>query len=335
MPLTLLQIIQNAQNELGLPQATFVVGNPDPTTTQMLALTNRVLDEMRRMHPSGWSVCYREFNLVVNPPTTVTANVTNNSPIITITPALSPLFAIPISQQLYTVTGSNIPQAARAISVNSGFGSSTLTMNMEATGNATGTALLLTQDTYNYPTDWDWTQNRTQWDRSNRWELLGPDSPQMDQWHRSGIVATGPRRHWRKIGPFFAAGINSGGQFRLWPAPTEIANPLQFAMEYISTNCIGITGSNNAFANTFQNDTDVPLLDDAAITMGLKYRFWQIKGFNYLEMKNEWIDYVETLISRDEGAATLSLTKRVHPIFLSPANVQDGFFPGPVGPNSA
>ncbi len=68
--------------------------------------------------------------------------------------------------------------------------------------------------------------------------------------------------------------------------------------------------------------------------MGIKYKFWEIKGFNYSNMKNEWLDYCETLIARDEGAATLQLAKRQHPIFISPANISDGFFPGPVGPNS-
>ena len=65
---TLLQIVQNAQGELGLIQSTSVVGNTDPTTLQMYLLANRILDEMRRMHPTGWSACMTEYNLIVNPP---------------------------------------------------------------------------------------------------------------------------------------------------------------------------------------------------------------------------------------------------------------------------
>jgi hypothetical protein len=52
------------------------------------------------------------------------------------------------------------------------------------------------------PSGFDWFQNRTMWDRTNRWELLGPDSPQIDQWHRSGIVTTGPRQSLPEIGPY-------------------------------------------------------------------------------------------------------------------------------------
>lgn len=327
MTLSLLQIINSAQGELGLPLAANIVGNTDPTTQQMFYLANRVVDDMRRMHPTGWSAMMKEYDLVVNIPIITTGNVTLNSPVITnIASGTSSLAA-----QYWAVGGGSvvgqasgqIPQAARILTVNN---STSITMTMEATGTATGASLIFSQDTYPYPSDYDFTQNRTQWDRTNRWELLGPDSAQMDQWHRSGIVATGPRRHWRKIGPL-------ANRFRLWPQPAEISQPLQIVFEYLSTNAVMVNGSQTTFAQYFANDMDQPLLDDQAIIMGIKWKFWQIKGFNYQDMKNEWIDYIDTLISRDEGAATLSLTKRVNPIFLSPSNVQDGFFPGPVGPN--
>jgi hypothetical protein len=321
MPLTLLQIINTAQNELGLPASATIVGNTDPTTVQMFALTNRILDELRRLHPTGWSAMMSEFNIVVNTPILTTANITNNSPVVTNILAGTGSLAA----QFWAVSGNSIPQAARIKSVDS---ATQITMTMEATGTVTAGAITFAQDTYAYPTDYDFTQNRTQWDRSNRWELLGPDSPQMDQWHRSGIVATGPRRHWRKIGDL-------ANQFRIWPQPVEIANPLQLAFEYLSVNGVALNGNSATTARYFANDTDQPFLDDQALIMGLKWRFFQIKGFNFADLKNDWLDYVNSLIGRDEGAATLNMVKRVNPIFISPANVQDGFFPGPVGPNAS
>ena len=320
MPLTLLQIIQNTQMELGLPTSATVVGNSDVTTTQMFALSNRMLDELRRLHPTGWSAMMNEFNLVITPPIITIGNTTVNSPVVTnIAAGTGSLVA-----QFWTVNGASIPQAARIQSVDS---PTQITMDMEATGTNTGVALIFAQDTYPYPTDYDFTQNRTQWDRTNRWELLGPDSPQMDQWHRSGIVATGPRRHWRRIG-------NLANQFRIWPQPAEIANPLQLAFEYLSINAVAVNGGPTT-AQYFANDADTPYLDSNAIVMGLKWKFWQIKGFGYADLKNDWLDYVNMLIARDEGAPTLQMAKRVNPIFISPANVQDGFFPGPVGPNAS
>jgi len=355
---SLLTVINQVQNELGLPASTTIINNTDPTTVQMLALTARVNDDIRRMHPTGWSALYREFNLVVNAPTTTTGNVTNNSATITNVPAgvITTINGATAGPTAWSVGGGSvvgqasgqIPQAARVLTASG----TTVTMNMQATGTATGASLVFSQDTYQYPTDWDWTQNRTHWDRTNRWELLGPDSPQMDQWHRSGIVATGPRRHWRSglLGNIATAGANGanainflGRGFRLWPQPAEIANPLQIVFEYISTNSIlSANNISNSFTlgpiqvnNTFNKDNDFSLMDDQALMLGLKWQFWRVKGFNVDDWRADWLDYCDQLIARDEGAGTLSLTKRVHPIFLSPSNVQDGFFPGPVSGNAA
>ena len=86
------------------------------------------------------------------------------------------------------------------------------------------------------------------------------------------------------------------------------------------------------YAQYFANDTDTPLLDDQAILMGIKWMFWEVKGFgSYATMQGRWVDYVERLIARDGSAPTLQLAKRVSPVFISPASVQDGFFPGPSG----
>src|SRR5882672_3827218 len=321
MPLTLLNIIQNVQAELGLPMSATVAGNTDLTTIQMFALANRMLDEMRRVHPTGWSSMMSEFQIVITTPKILIGDVTNNSPVVTnIFPNTTGIAA-----QFWTLAGSQIPQAARVLSVDS---LTQVTLTMEATGSATQTPLTFSQDTYPYPTDYDWTQNRTQWDRTNRWELLGPDSAQMDQWHRSGIVATGPRRHFRKIGPL-------ANRWRIWPQPAEIASPLQLVFEYLSINGVAVNGDLNTRAQYFANDADQPLLDDQAVITGIKWKFWEIKGFNFASMKNDWCDYIDTLIARDEGAATLQLAKQMNPIFISPSSVQNGFFPGPVGPSSS
>jgi len=391
MPLNLLGIIQAVQAELGLPQAASVVNNTDPTTTQMYYLANRTLDELRRMHPTGWTTMRNEYNLVVNTPIITTCDTTQNSPIITnIAAGTSGLAA-----NLWAVQANSTPQAARILSVDS---STQVTMDMEATGTITSADVTFAQDTYYYPGDWDFTQNRTMWDRTNRWELLGPDSPQLDQWHRSGIVATGPRRHFRRLGSI-------PQRFRIWPPPAEIASPLQLVFEYLSTNAVqtlptstcmctasisgttmtvtaissgslgvgqtisgsgvtsgtiinnlitgnsgigtyqvnqsqtvastAITATGSSSTSIFNNDTDVSFLDDQSIVMGIKWMFFEIKGFNVAAMQARWVDYVQRQIARDEAAGTLNMVKRVSPIFLSPANVQDGFFPGPVGPNAS
>lgn len=320
MPRTVLQIINAAQAELGLSQSATIVGNADNTTVQLYAFLKASNEELRDVNDDGWQALQTEFNLVVNVPVTTIGNTTNNSAVITNIPDTSQL-----SANYWYVSGDNIPQGARIKSVDS---ATQVTLTMRATGTQLAENLVFSQDTYAMPTDFRFYQNRTWWDRTNRWELLGPDSPQMDQWHRSGIVATGPRRHFRNIGPY-------PNTYRLWPPPAEITAPIQLVFEYISNYTVYVNGNTSSFATDFANDADVPILDDRALIMAIKWRFWEQKGLNWMSKRDEYDTYVERLAARDGGSETLSMVKRVNPIFLSPANVQDGFFPGPTGPNTA
>jgi hypothetical protein len=332
-PRTLLAIVQQAQMELGLPEASSVIGNVDGTTLQMMACAQKIGEEIRDTPEDGWSTMHVEFDLAVPPPISTTGNITANSPVITNIPSTAGLAANAFSISGPILAGGNLPVAARILSVDS---LTQVTMTMEATASGTGVGLLFGQDTFSLPSDFRNYSDRTFWDRTNRWELLGPDSPQMDQWHRSGIVVTGPRRHFRNIGRI--QGVNP--TFRLWPPPFEIVAPIQLAFEYISTDWIcvqggaGVPPTPQTFASTWQYDTDIPVLDDRAMIDGIKWMFWKAKGFNWAEARQDWLDLVDRLIARDGGAPTLQLAKRVHPIFISPAAIQDGFFPGPVGPNT-
>lgn len=323
MPLTLLQVIQRTQAELGLPQASTVVGNTDATTQQMFALANRLLDELRRCNPTGWTALQFEYDLVVPVPTSTTGDFgTSYDNTISNIPDTTGILA-----NYFSISGSDIPQGARVQAV---VDAHTITMNMEATNTApvVGASVQFAQDTFPEPPGFDWFQNRTMWDRTNRWELIGPDSPQLDQWHRSGIVTNGPRRHFRQLGPY-------ANNFYIWPPPFEITSPLQLVFEYLSMNAVRVNGSATEFAQYFANDADTCLLDENALIMGIKWMFWEIKGMgSYVTLQNRWVDYVDRQIARDGAAPTLQLSKRVNPIFISPANVQDGNFPGPNGSNS-
>jgi hypothetical protein len=313
----LLQIINAAQGELGLPVASTVINNSDATTSQMLRFAQLEIEELNQRH--NWTKLQLEYDLAVNVPTTITGNTTANSYVLT---GLSSTAGL--SAQNFQLSGTGIPTSARIQSVDS---ASQITMTMEATASGTGITITCMQDTYSLPSDFGRYVNRTWWDRTNRWELLGPDSPQLDQWHRSGIVTTGPRRHFRNVG------YNSNG-YRLWPPPAEITAPLQLVFEYITNNNVQLTGTGTSYSSQWTNDTDIPILDDRAIVMGIIWRFWAQKGLNWALKRTEYDNYVDRLIARDGGKSTLSMVPRVHPVFISPANVQDGFFPGPIGPNT-
>lgn len=331
MALTLLKIIQAAQLELGVgPGALGPAGLPtavnssDQTTQQMFGLANDTLDQMRQMY--RWTGQQFEFDIVVTPAISATGNFTQNSAVIT---GLSPTVTVMVgtnslAAQFWQLSANGIPTAARIQSLDTV--ANTITMTMEYTGNTTVAPIPLTlgQDTYAMPGDFEYFQNMTFWDRTNHWMLLGPTSPQADQWHRSGIFTTGPRRHWRKQGQL-------ANQWRIWPPPFEIVNPLQLVFEYLSLDAVSVHGSSVNFAQYFANDDDVPTLNDQAVKRGIKWQFWMVKGFNYIPWQNAWIDYVDQLAGKDGGAKTLSLVRRPDPFLINPYQVQDGNWPGPTG----
>jgi len=321
MALTLLQMVNKAQAELGLPVAASVVGNTDATTVQMFALANRVLDELRSMNATaGWTALQFEYDLVVPVPLLTTGNfLAAFTKTISNIPSTAAIIA-----NATAISGANIPQGARVATV---VDANTVTMNMQSTNSAVATGVNLTfaQDTFPEPPGFDSFQNRTMWDRTNHWELIGPTSPQQNQWQLSGIVTTGPRRHFRQIGPYTK-------NWRIWPPPFELVAPLQLVFEYRSLNAVNVSGAGTTFAQYFANDLDTCLLNDSAVTTGIKWMFWEIKGMgSYITLQTRWVDYVNQLIGQDGAAGTLQLAKRQNPIFISPANVQDGFFPGPSG----
>lgn len=311
--LNLLQIVQAVTGELGLVQPAVVVGATDLQTVQLLNLVNRCGDSLKRDHE--WTALQSLFTLNVTAPTVTTGNLTNGSAIITNIPSTAAITA-----GTFVVTGSAIPVAARVLSVDS---LTQITMDMAATGNATATTLTFAKDTYPEATDFDRFINGTAWDRTNRWALLGPDSPQLDEYHRSGIVTTGPRRHFRQVGNL------SAGTYRLWPPPATVDTPFQIAWEYISLNWVRVNGG-STLAASMTADADTPLLDSQALILGTKWRFLEAKGIpTASSMQVEYRDYVAQLIARDGGAPTLNMGRRFEPYLLSPWNVQDANFPGP------
>ena len=67
MPRTLLQIVQTASNEMGLPNVATAVGNVDQQITQLVALANREGYELAS-HEGGWAALRAEqtITLVAN-----------------------------------------------------------------------------------------------------------------------------------------------------------------------------------------------------------------------------------------------------------------------------
>ena len=93
---------------------------------------------------------------------------------------------------------------------------------------------------------------------------------------------------------------------------------------------VGVPGSYTSTAKPFfTSDTDTCVFDDRLMIEGLKWRFFAAKGFDYSSQLSLWNTQVQIAMARDGGSAVLPLNKRRYPFLISPASVQDGYFPGP------
>lgn len=336
-----LQIVQTICDELGLTSPSSVVGTTSQQIRHIGAMVKRELRELQQNYE--WTALQREFDLYVQPPIFATGDVELGSPYITnvqivpspqtgdFSPDFSPDFSGGVSSldqiqnaELYLISGQFLVVNTRLINVDPP--NKTITVDQPATGSGTGIALTISQDTYPGPADFDRYINQTWWDRTNRWALIGPDSPQVDQWHRSGIVTIGPRRHFRQIGHngLSAASALPLNNYRIWPAPGATDTPLDLVYEYISINTV--LAADGTPQSTFLGDTDIPVLDDNMLVLGGKWRFWQIKGFDYGALQAEAIDYVDRHYANDGGSKTLSMVGSRVGLYQS--LVQDGSFPG-------
>jgi hypothetical protein len=306
---TWLEIVQQACRELGLVQPESVETATDLGTVQLAALVNREGEELRKL---DWTELMAQFIITASVPVETTGTYATGATVITGIPDTTGLEA-----QYFVVQGSYINQDARIVSVDS---PTQITINIPTSGAATAGDITFVRDTFQQPADFDRYINETWWDETNHWRLLGPDSPQLDQQHRSGIVTTGPRRHFRRVG-------RSPVNYRLWPPISAFEEDFSITFQYISKNWV--LKADGTYASTMTDDDDESTLDGQAVVLGLKWRWMQIKSLDYAPAQQEYLDYVARQMANDRGAKTLRLDKTYGESFLlTTQSVPDGFWPG-------
>lgn len=145
------------------------------------------------------------------------------------------------------------------------------------------------QADYAFPSDLQYFVNTTAWDRSQKWPLRGPISPQEWQVLKSGTIGSvGPRTRFR---------IKAGEIF-LDPTPATSGDTL--VIEYYSdTWCESSAGTDQRL---WAADNDVPLLPDDCFILGLIWRFRRAKGLDYQEEFNSY----EALVTRELGRSGMA-----------------------------
>lgn len=174
---------------------------------------------------------------------------------------------------------------------------------------------------YALPSDFDHFIDDSQWSRGTREPMRGPVSGQEWQVIKSGSFGSGVCfRRWRVKRSTSGAIAN---KFVLDPTPTAVETVV---FEYVSTSwCADTTGVTGQAA--FAADTDIPLLPEHLLIMGLIWRLLKAKGLEYGDALAEYQSSLQREMARDGGAPKLSLGgRRIGVALISSHNIPDTGF---------
>jgi hypothetical protein len=161
---------------------------------------------------------------------------------------------------------------------------------------------------YAMPSDYDATIPRTHWDKSKRWEMLGPEDAQQWEWLLSGYISTGPRIRWRIF----------QGKFQIWPGTST--NEL-LGFEYRSKGWA--ESAEGTVKNSFTADTDTCIYPDRLMVLGTKLKYFEAKGFDTTAMYRDYLTELETCIAQNTSAANLSFAPRPGTVLIGYDNIPD------------
>ena len=295
MASTLLQLVQQATGEMGLNQPTQVVGNSSSDVIQLYSLINSVGYEVQRDH--NWEALDKEYRFYTVY-TTLTCTLVEDSVNVTTVESTTGL------SNLYIVTGTGINQDTY---VNTVTGANSLTLSQAATQTGVFT-LYFSQAKYPLPSDWDRQIDRTHYDKSKRWEMLGPTDAQQWQFLKSSYISTGPRIRYRIL----------GGYFQVWPAMnTDEYLGFEYMSNQWATSSAGVTQS------SFLADSDTCIFPDRLMVTALKKKYFEIKGFDSTAFTRDYLQQLSFAKANDSGSATLSFAPVPGSILIGFENIPD------------
>lgn len=299
--MNLLQLAQQATGEMGIPIPNAVAGSSSADVQQVLALANAV--GMKLQRDFEWEQLTKEYRFTTQYQT-VTGSTVQGSNVLTLT---SPITV----DTTYAITGNGLltdTNVAAAVT-----SSTNVTMTNIATSTQSLQTYTLAQVKYAVPSDYDRMIDRTQWDKSRRWMLVGPQTAQQWQWLKSGWISTGPRVRFRVL----------GGYFQVYP---PIASNSVYGYEYYSTSWVkSLSGSAQTL---FLADTDTCIYPDRLMIAGIKAEYFGIKGFDATKFEQEYEIELMRAKSMDSPQDTLSMCPNPGQVILGANNIPDTGYGG-------
>ncbi|MEI6590349.1 MAG: hypothetical protein WCO38_10450 [Verrucomicrobiota bacterium] len=292
----MLQLVQQVTAELNLAVPSYVVGNPSQDVQQILALMNRAGYDLVKEY--DWQALELEYRFYTTALTT-TCDTTNGTYLLNNIPSTAGL------DSTYSIVGTSIPQDTYVDNV---INSTSLTSTQLASATSVGGTVTFSKTIYPLPPDYETITDNTHWDKTKHWQMLGPVDAQQWQWLKSGYISTGPRVRWRIL----------GNTFQIWP-PYNTQEYLGF--EYRSKGWARNAAGD--VLNSFQNDSDTAVLDDAVIALLTKLKYFQIKSFDTTSLQQDYTRYLNVAKANDKGSATLSFAPQPSAVLIGWANIPD------------
>ena len=152
--------------------------------------------------------------------------------------------------------------------------------------------------TYPPPPDFDRIRSQTFWDKTGTLPMVGPISDETMALIKNGGLVTSTPPRWQF----------SGAQIQLDNVPST---PHSLVMTYLTNLRVAVAATPTIPASqAFVNDTDVPLVDEAVVTLGLKWRFLDSKGLPCDQEFKDYEEAVQQLEEWDRGMAKLWANQR-------------------------
>ena len=306
MATSILSLAQQAMPEMNLATPTSIFGSGIQDNLTVAALFNAAGNELAREYDWNELITELRFNTVYY---TFTGTTTLGSPVISaLSPAASSL-SISIPTSCFTCVGTGVPNDTTIASINSG--ANTITLSQPSTA-ANGTYTFnFCQTQYTIATDYDRQINRTQWDKTKRWEMLGPESQQQAQWLKSGYISTGPRLRWWM----------EAGYFNVWPPMTTNE---YLGLVYITKNWA--KSASGSGQSAFVADTDTCVFPDRLMVLAVKKKYFQLKGFDSAAFERDYNMHLSIAKAANVGASNLSLAPANSQVLISIAQVPDSSY---------
>ena len=294
----MLQMVQQTAAELNLAVPSYVIGNTSQDVQQILALMNGSgYDLLKEYDWQALQVQYRFYTQ------SLTANATSVNGSYNLTFAAgTDLSAVTTQWQL---SGYNIPQDTYVVSANNT--TKVVVMSQMATGSGVQ-SVVCAQTAYNLPSDFETITDRTQWDKSKHWEMLGPEDAQQWQWLKSGYISTGPRVRWRILDQ----------QFQIWP----IMNTNEYLGWEYRSNAWAKSAAGVA-QQQFLADSDTCLYDSRVMVLATKLKYFQTKSFDTTALMQDYQRYLSIAKANDKGAPNLSFAPYPSKVLIGYANIPD------------